>query len=598
MDIPAGGWRIHSIDPDLITNNSPGSAVPMSIQLTADRPFRVLSAFGSGHSQDANPALPIHVLGTSYHVHAVTSSIYQGFIMIVATENGTEITVTPTVATTSGQLPGIPAYWTLEAGENLLLKSTEDLTGTLVTATAPVAVMGGHDGGYIPDSCVAADFVFHYSLPDYVLDTKYPIMPVPGRDFSLLQVIAIQDGTEVLWMGELFAVLNKGESVLSSFSEPGVLQANHPISALVFQVGSGCQDGYGDPAMIPILPWGVSSGRVDAMAYWLGYEEPEMARLDLVVDAVGLGTTIINGDTLSAADFSSLGFGTSWYVMDMDLEDWGSLYVSSAGTFAANVHGFGDYKSYGYPVGSSFLQATSTTLFWCPDNPLWLRVPTGGHVLTWSNGAVSDSIQITVPGTYWVEWSNGAECGVTNVYYVISAAPPASDVIGLEPFCPDLNEAIRLMLDVPAMHVVWSNGNTGDTSIYTETGNGWVAYSSEGSCWDSVFFLLERDCPPPPEPLDTLAGPVGFPNAFSPNNDGVNDSFGPMTLPEMNFAKFDMQIYNRWGRMVYATSTADQSWDGRIDGIPAEVGSYRYQVHYIDKQGNTQSLVGEFLLVR
>ena len=52
------------------------------------------------------------------------------------------------------------------------------------------------------------------------------------------------------------------------------------------------------------------------------------------------------------------------------------------------------------------------------------------------------------------------------------------------------------------------------------------------------------------------------PTAFSPNGDGVNDFFYPGGI-YFDAADFLMQIYNRWGKLIWETRTPGQGWDGR-----------------------------------
>ena len=64
-----------------------------------------------------------------------------------------------------------------------------------------------------------------------------------------------------------------------------------------------------------------------------------------------------------------------------------------------------------------------------------------------------------------------------------------------------------------------------------------------------------------------------IPNAFTPNGDDLNDTFGPVTVGAVNILQF--RIYNRWGQMVY--EALDQNgWDGTIDGDAAPSGVYIY----------------------
>lgn len=68
-----------------------------------------------------------------------------------------------------------------------------------------------------------------------------------------------------------------------------------------------------------------------------------------------------------------------------------------------------------------------------------------------------------------------------------------------------------------------------------------------------------------------------LPNVFTPNDDGVNDIFGPYT-PYHNVEKIDMVIYNRWGRKVFETEDPDIKWDGKdyLSKQPSSDGTYFY----------------------
>ena len=67
-----------------------------------------------------------------------------------------------------------------------------------------------------------------------------------------------------------------------------------------------------------------------------------------------------------------------------------------------------------------------------------------------------------------------------------------------------------------------------------------------------------------------------LPNVFSPNGDGVNDLFGP--FPYRGVKEIDLQVFNRWGQVVFATTDPDIDWKGthRDTGEPLADGVYFY----------------------
>ncbi|MEZ5012668.1 MAG: PKD domain-containing protein [Chitinophagales bacterium] len=85
-------------------------------------------------------------------------------------------------------------------------------------------------------------------------------------------------------------------------------------------------------------------------------------------------------------------------------------------------------------------------------------------------------------------------------------------------------------------------------------------------------------------------------NAFSPNGDGVNDRFRFVTNGDD--ALVDMQIYNRWGQLIFSTDNLEEGWDGSDgNGVQQEVGTYLFIIH-TQCDGILQSLSGSVTLLR
>lgn len=88
-----------------------------------------------------------------------------------------------------------------------------------------------------------------------------------------------------------------------------------------------------------------------------------------------------------------------------------------------------------------------------------------------------------------------------------------------------------------------------------------------------------------------LAGNMSVPNAFTPNNDGVNDIFQPFftLLPQ----KYMMVIYDRYGIVVYKTENPEEGWQGKINGGGmATEGVYVYHIQYTTYTGRTVEKTG------
>ena len=78
---------------------------------------------------------------------------------------------------------------------------------------------------------------------------------------------------------------------------------------------------------------------------------------------------------------------------------------------------------------------------------------------------------------------------------------------------------------------------------------------------------------------------VYLPSGFTPNGDGLNDIFkGSSHCP---IAEYHLVIYNRWGKPVFESTNINVGWDGKVNGLLAETGTYVYTVSY--KNSNTEN---------
>lgn len=67
------------------------------------------------------------------------------------------------------------------------------------------------------------------------------------------------------------------------------------------------------------------------------------------------------------------------------------------------------------------------------------------------------------------------------------------------------------------------------------------------------------------------------PNAFTPNDDGVNDFFYLNVTGTCEVLKFEIKIFDRWGRLVFQGDEATDQWDGTYDGRQLKEGVYLWQ---------------------
>lgn len=88
------------------------------------------------------------------------------------------------------------------------------------------------------------------------------------------------------------------------------------------------------------------------------------------------------------------------------------------------------------------------------------------------------------------------------------------------------------------------------------------------------------------------------PNAFTPNGDGINDSYRILGLPTENITKYNFRIFNRWGEMVFETNNIEDAWDGKSAGQYCPPGLYVWEIFYEDGKKTRVTNHGTVMLLR
>jgi gliding motility-associated-like protein len=111
---------------------------------------------------------------------------------------------------------------------------------------------------------------------------------------------------------------------------------------------------------------------------------------------------------------------------------------------------------------------------------------------------------------------------------------------------------------------------------------------------DSVHIAV-KDC--------SIPFSISVPNVFTPNGDGVNDSWLPVFINSSAITSYHCALFDRWGVALFETDKALQSWDGKNKtGVACIAGTYYYtiEISYLDgtKNTRTKNAQGFFELIR
>lgn len=133
--------------------------------------------------------------------------------------------------------------------------------------------------------------------------------------------------------------------------------------------------------------------------------------------------------------------------------------------------------------------------------------------------------------------------------------------------------------------------NTGDTSVdlkVIKPGNYKLTLThSTLYCSTTESITIAKNCY------------LDVPNAFTPNGDGINDYFLPRQLLSNGINSFRMQVFNRWGQVVFENETNEgRGWDGRFNSVTQPVGVYIYKIELTMNNGYQEQYHGNVTLIR
>ncbi len=120
---------------------------------------------------------------------------------------------------------------------------------------------------------------------------------------------------------------------------------------------------------------------------------------------------------------------------------------------------------------------------------------------------------------------------------------------------------------------------------------------------ESILYTLTASTPIGCSETDDIlvkifkTGPSIFvPSGFTPNNDGSNDIIRPILAGMKSLDRFN--IYNRFGQLVFSTTTIGKGWDGKIKGELQPTAAFVYNAQATDYTGKVVKQSGSFVLIR
>lgn len=153
------------------------------------------------------------------------------------------------------------------------------------------------------------------------------------------------------------------------------------------------------------------------------------------------------------------------------------------------------------------------------------------------------------PMTYIVQYLDKCSKEISDTIHVGILEKPNLDAMDDITLCID--EKTTLSVPNPYGTVVWNNDNTG-SSYDLLNFEGVLSIKSSNICGSDSTTLSVA--------IDDCICAMWYPNVITPNQDGLNESFGPVDICR-NINTYQLRIYNRWGERVFQTNNPNHYWD-------------------------------------
>ncbi len=229
------------------------------------------------------------------------------------------------------------------------------------------------------------------------------------------------------------------------------------------------------------------------------------------------------------------------------------------------------------PVGSTFVTVLGTD---GPYDAAWNTNPQ----------QIGDTARNLSPGTYRVSISADGACPAEDSITLVSRKLQLTATV-VEPPCGNEGGSINLQVSggTSPYSVVWSPPvSTGTSASGLRSGNYLVVVKdAEGCSADSLIEIAEG----------IPCTGIFFPTAFTPGKPGSNNRFGAVgSLSQLQ--EFGMNIYNRFGQLVFSSNNPELRWDGTFRGKQQPVGAYVWMARYRIGNNLLRTRSGTVMLLR
>jgi gliding motility-associated-like protein len=184
----------------------------------------------------------------------------------------------------------------------------------------------------------------------------------------------------------------------------------------------------------------------------------------------------------------------------------------------------------------------------------------------WMDNANERYYPATSVGSYWVKVTDVHHCTGSDTVEVKNLLPAPLNFFTLSTDSVCQYESVSLTPQQTYTRYLWSNGAFEQTISVTAPGIYWLTVTDAAGCSGSdTMTLYQKVC---------MSG-LFVPNAFTPNDDNLNDVFRAMAFGKV--VSFRFEIYDRFGQLLFRTTDPGKGWNGSVNGKTKPSGVFAWQ---------------------
>jgi gliding motility-associated-like protein len=223
----------------------------------------------------------------------------------------------------------------------------------------------------------------------------------------------------------------------------------------------------------------------------------------------------------------------------------------------------------------------------CEGVGLILDAGAGYKNYLWQDNSVNQTLQVITTGKYWVAITDNNSCkGSDTTEIKRIGTVPANFLIKDTTIC---NGQPTLLTPLSSFkNYLWSNSEITKQITITSTGTYWLQVTNNDGCNAKEYIDVKSK--------EGCIQAVYFPNAFTPNGDGLNDVFKATVFGTLK--NFYLVIYNRFGQKVFETHHLSTGWNGRVHDAASDSGSFVWYSEYQFDNQPSKTIKGAVTLIR